>query len=239
MSAKTLAVPAQRARTLGDAKPWPKAARLFWLGLVAAGLGAGVETVFMLLTRHRLMNRSGLLYGQLSLVWGLGAILFTVVAGRKKHGVWGVFFSGMAVGTAFEYLCSWFQEECLGMVFWDYSHLPLSIGGRVNLLFSVFWGGAATVWVCLALPLLDALLERFPTRWRGRVTSLAAILLAADVALTLGAFWRLDARQRNVPPRNGVEAFLDARYPDQRLYDRFTGMVRAEEYIVEHPAFHP
>ncbi len=125
------------------------------------------------------------------------------------------------------------------MVFWDYSHLPFSIGGRVNLLFSIFWGGAATVWVYLVLPGLNGLLERFPVRWRGPVTALVAVLLAVDIALTLGAFWRMDARRRDVPPRNGVEAFFDARYPDQRLFDRFTNMKYIGDYIVTHPNFHP
>lgn len=52
--------------------------KLFWVFFIASFLGAITETLFMLLTRGELQNRSGLIYGQFSLVWGLGAVLFTV-----------------------------------------------------------------------------------------------------------------------------------------------------------------
>lgn len=33
-----------------------------------------------------------------------------------------------------------FYDRVLGVSFWDYSHLPLNLHGRVCLLFSFFWG---------------------------------------------------------------------------------------------------
>ncbi|MGN0968629.1 MAG: hypothetical protein ACI4O3_05105, partial [Oscillospiraceae bacterium] len=52
---------------------------LFWAFLCASVLGVIIETGFMLLTRGALMNRSGVLYGPFSLVWGAGAVLFTLL----------------------------------------------------------------------------------------------------------------------------------------------------------------
>ena len=52
--------------------------RLFWIFFIASFLGANIETAFMLLTRGELQNRSGVLFGTFSLVWGFGAVLFTL-----------------------------------------------------------------------------------------------------------------------------------------------------------------
>lgn len=46
------------------------------------------------------------------------------------------------------------------MRFWDYSHLPLNIGGRIDPLFAVFWGIAAVVWMELLWPALGRGLEK-------------------------------------------------------------------------------
>ena len=116
--------------------------KLFWVFFIASFLGAITETLFMLLTRGELQNRSGLIYGQFSLVWGLGAVLFTVcfhrLTGRRDLVI---FLAGTVLGGAYEYLCSWVQEVLFGACFWDYSHIPLNINGRVSLLYSMFWGG--------------------------------------------------------------------------------------------------
>lgn len=236
MSTRTLVLTDSKAQA--QPQPWSKSGRLFWLGLVAAFGGAVIETIFMLLTRHQLMNRSGLLYGQLSLVWGLAAVLCTLfLSSRAQYGMPAVFLAGMVWGTVFEFACSLFQEKVLGMVFWDYSHLPFSIGGRVNLLFSVFWGCAATVWIFAILPRLDRLLEKFPRVLRRKATTLVAVLLVADLALTGCALRRMEARQTDTPPRGEWEEFLDQRYPDERLYRRFTNMAYVEDYVLEHPNF--
>ena len=136
--------------------------KLFWVFFIASFLGAITETLFMLLTRGELQNRSGLIYGQFSLVWGLGAVLFTVcfhrLTGRRDLVI---FLAGTVLGGAYEYLCSWVQEVLFGACFWDYSHIPLNINGRVSLLYSMFWGVAAVLWVKDLYPRM--------CRWIGRI----------------------------------------------------------------------
>ena len=52
---------------------------LFFLFLSSAFLGDCFETVFVFLRTGVLMSRSSLLYGAVSVVWGLGALLMTVI----------------------------------------------------------------------------------------------------------------------------------------------------------------
>lgn len=198
--------------------------RLFWAFLCASVAGVLIETVFMLLTRGVLMNRSGVLYGPFSLVWGIGAVLFTLLLYRlQPYGAPALFLGGAVVGSTFEYFCSWLQEAMFGLRFWSYDHLPLNLNGRICLLFSAFWGLAALVWMRVCWPALCARLDRprHPFRW---LTWVLVVLMALNIALTAAALLRMDQRQQGAPPGNAVEAFLDQKFPDERLLTYFTNV---------------
>lgn len=198
---------------------------LFFAFLSAAFLGAAIETVFMLLVWHELQNRSGVVWGAFSLVWGGGAVLFSLLlrpAARRGPGA--LFVGGAALGSAFELLCSLFQERAFGMRFWDYSHLPLSLGGRIDPIFALFWGLAAVVWMCLLWPILARWLESVSPRLLRWSAAALTVFMLCNVTLSAAALGRMDSRRQGSPPANQVEAFLDRRYPDQRLERQFPSM---------------
>ena len=198
---------------------------LFFAFLAAAFLGAVTETGFMLLVWHELQNRSGVLWGSFSLVWGGGAVLFALLlrpAARRGPG-W-VFLGGAALGSAFELLCSLFQEYVFGMRFWDYSHLPLSLGGRIDPVFSLFWGLAAVVWMCGLWPALTRRLERAHPRLLRWSAAVLTVFMVCNVTVSAAALERMDRRRQGEPASNRVEVFLDERYPDSRLERQFPSM---------------
>lgn len=197
--------------------------KLFWICIITSFLGCVAETVFMLLTRGELQNRSGVLYGAFSLVWGIGAVLFTLCfqrCARFKTPL--VFLAGFVMGAGYEYACSWLQEVLFGACFWDYSHLPLNINGRVNLVFSVFWGLAAIVWVKYLYPGLCHLIGKIPNDIGRPLTIFLTVLMCANVAISAAALHRMDQRQNDVPAANVAQVFLDRHFPDQRLYSAFS-----------------
>ena len=122
-----------------------KLACLFFLG---AFLGDIIETIFCRLTAGVWMSRSSLVWGPFSIVWGLGAVLLTALLYKYRHKSDGyIFLVGTVAGGAYEYFCSVFTELVFGTVFWDYSHIPFNLGGRINLLYCFFWGIAAVIWL--------------------------------------------------------------------------------------------
>ena len=197
---------------------------LFWAFLWSAFLGVVIETVFMFLTRGALMNRSSVLFGPFSLVWGIGAVLFTMLLGwLQPYGCTALFLGGAVVGTVFEYFCSWLQEVLFGLRFWSYYHLPLNLNGRVCLMFSFFWGAAALFWMRLLWPVLCFWLDR-PRRPTRRMTRVLVVFMILNIAVTAAALARMDARIRGAPPGNVVETFLDLNFPDERLLRYFTNV---------------
>lgn len=222
----TQSVQAARARKAEQAaQPKLTYCNLLFAFLSASFLGAVIETGFMLLVWHELQNRSGVVWGTFSLVWGGGAVLFALLlrpAARRGPG-W-VFLGGAALGSAFELLCSLFQERTFGMRFWNYSHLPLNMGGRIDPVFSLFWGLAAAAWMCRLWPALALRLERIsprPLRWSAAALT---VFMLCNIALSAAALGRMHSRRQGVPPSNRVEVFLDRCYPDTRLEQRFPSM---------------
>ena len=199
--------------------------RLFWIFFLSALLGDLIETVFWLLTRGELTSRSSLLYGPVSLVWGFGAVLLTLVFHRAEQSPNRViFFTGAFLGGAYEYFCSLLQEKLFGLMFWDYSHLPFNLNGRINLLFCLCWGALAVFWVRLLDPLLLRVVASIPRRSGRRAARGIAVFLLFSTLLSGAALARMEQRRQGQPADNAAEQFLDRHYPDQLLYSRYPNM---------------
>lgn len=193
--------------------------KLVWLFVIAAFLGDIIETVFCRFTLGWWMSRSSVVWGPFSVVWGLGAVMLTAALYKYKDKSDGsIFLAGTILGGAYEYVCSVFTELVFGTIFWDYSHLPFNLGGRINLLFCFFWGIAAVVWLKYIYPPLSRLIERIPIRW-GRVgTWILLVFMVCNMSLSALALARYSQRQTQPDaPQNAVTAFLDARFPDARM----------------------
>lgn len=199
--------------------------RVFWLFLIAGVAGDLIEVVFWLVTRGELISRSSLLYGPFSIVWALGAVLLTLVFHKMDdQGTAKIFLAGTVLGGVYEYICSWVQEAAFGVCFWDYRHLPLNLNGRINLVFCLFWGAVAVVWVRLAYPALCALIARIPRPAGKRVARAAALFLVCSTILSAAALYRMDQRREGVPASGVVTQFLDERFPDVLLQARYPNM---------------
>lgn len=216
--------PAREEARAAAAKPLT-VYRVFWLFLIAGVVGDFIEVAFWLVTRGELVSRSSLVYGPFSLVWGLGAVLLTLVFHHMDdQGAARIIMTGTVLGGAYEYICSWVQEVLFGACFWDYRHLPLNLDGRVNLIFCLFWGLAALVWVRLIFPALCMLIDRVPRDRGGRMVRVAALFVMCSTALSAAALVRMDQRRRDVPTSGAVTQFLDEVYPDSWLRNRYPNM---------------
>lgn len=193
--------------------------KLACLFMIGAFLGDIIETVFCRLTAGVWMSRSSVLYGPFSIVWGFGAVLLTVLLYRyRKRSDGFLFLFGTVLGGAYEYGCSVLSELLFGTVFWDYSHLPFNLGGRINLLYCFFWGIAAVVWLKACYPRLSGLIERLPMRAGKILTWCLVVFMVLNISISALAFGRYTVRNTlGSAPENGVERFLDDHYPDERI----------------------
>lgn len=190
--------------------------KLVWVFLITSFLGDIIETFYCRIVGGTWMSRSSLVYGTFSVVWGIGAVVLTVVlrrlAGKEDRYI---FLAGCVIGGVYEYLCSVFTEYVFGTTFWDYSDMPLNFGGRTNLLFCIFWGLLAVAWMKLLYPPISRLVEKIPPVTGKVLTWVVLVLLILDAILSAGAMIRYVARQSDPTVHNAVEQFLDFAYPDK------------------------
>ena len=115
-------------------------------------------------------------------------------------------------------MCSVASEIAFGSVFWDYSHLPFNLGGRINLLYCFFWGIATVVWIKYCYPLLSRWIERLPLRLGRVLTWLIVLFMVVNMALSALALGRFAQRQSDpAPAQDTLGQFLDERFPDGRM----------------------
>lgn len=203
--------------------------KIFWLFLIGAFLGDVVETIFCRVTAGVWMSRSSVVWGPFSIVWGLAMAMASLLLHRyRDRSDSFLFWAGTLLGGAYEYLCSVFTELVFGVVFWDYSHIPFNLAGRVNLLYCFFWGIAAVAWVRWCYPKLSGLIERIPRAWGRPLTWALVVFFVCDMAVSTLALGRLETRAQGLPPRNVVEEYLDEHYGDERLNRIYPAAVRTD-----------
>lgn len=191
---------------------------LVWLFVVGAFLGDVVETIFCRVTAGVWMSRSSLVWGPFSVVWGLALVLAAVLLrGSERKSESRIFWFGVILGGAYEYVCSAVTELLFGTVFWDYSGFKFNLGGRINLLYCFFWGIAAVAWIRYGYPLVAKGMNKLKTYIRPWMTAALAVFMAVNMGMSALALARYDARTSGVEAATPLAVFLDAHFDNARM----------------------
>ena len=191
---------------------------LVWLFVVGAFLGDVVETIFCRVTAGVWMSRSSLVWGPFSVVWGLALVLAAVLLrGSERKSESRIFWFGVILGGAYEYVCSAVTELLFVTVFWDYSGFKFNLGGRINLLYCFFWGIAAVAWIRYGYPLVAKGMNKLKTHIRPWMTAALAVFMAVNMGVSALAMARYDARTSGVEAATPLAVFLDAHFDNARM----------------------
>lgn len=206
----------------------------FWIFVVCSFLGTIYEEVlhmvryFWIHHKFHWSRRSGLFFTPLSPVYGLGAVLFLFVLGRKQKGKGKVYFGAAILGGMAEYVMSLVQEWLTGTTSWDYSDKFLNIQGRTTVIYMLGWGMAGLVLIKWLYPRTKDFLERFYDRFRVASRVLVCIVLA-DVLISWSALARRELRHRNIPSFTFVGKFYDEYYTDEFVEECYPNMQEKED----------
>lgn len=198
--------------------------KLIWMFFISGVAGDIVETVFMWATTGRVMSRSSFLYIPFSIVWGAGGALGVGLLDSVRKSKILVFLGGFFFGGVFEYSCSVLAEFLFGTTFWDYSHIPFNLNGRINLLFCGFWGIAALILIYLIYPVVSRWVEKIPLISGTILTWVLMVIMVLTALASSLAITRYVQRQASIPPRSVVSEFLDDQYPDAMVEEVYPYM---------------
>jgi uncharacterized membrane protein len=188
--------------------------KLFWVFLICGTVGIGIEYLYVLVSTGHIVNRTGVLYGQFSQVYGLGGVLMVLILTRIRHPSL-VFLTSAFLGGVYEYSISWFQEITYGSTGWDYSNTKYNLQGRTSLLFMLYWGVLGLLFAKYLYPALSRFIERFPSRIARPVTRILLVFMILNLAISTAALVRSSERYHQVPATNMIRITLDKLYPDE------------------------
>ena len=200
---------------------------LFWLFIAGSLMGFVMEGVWHCLRTGSWGFRVATLWGPFCVIYGVGAAAMYLIALAVEKKPPLIQFAVFAlVGSAVEYLSGLFQEVAFGTVSWDYSHHAINLGGRVSLQMTILWGLIGMVLMYGILPPLLSLFNRVHLASRTGLCRAAAAFMAVNLLMTSAALSRWQERAvYTAPASNAMEAWLDAKWPDERLQERFPNMV--------------
>ncbi|MCQ2431681.1 MAG: HD domain-containing protein [Clostridia bacterium] len=150
------------------------------------------ESIYCTICRRGWQNR-GFLYGPLCPIYGCGGMIGLGVYDLTRLGVlpemsvWMIFLFGFLVSMILEYPTSWILEKVFHARWWDYSEVPLNIGGRTSVPTSLAFGAASILVMKFIIPATVSLLSHFPLWLAELLTLLLVAILSADATLTVSA----------------------------------------------------
>ena len=201
-------------------------ATLLWLFLSGSLLGFLMEGMWHMLRTGVWGFRVATLWGPFCIIYGAGAVVMYLIALQVEGKRWLQQFIAFALaGSAVEYLASLFQEAAFGTVSWDYSHHPINLGGRISMRMTLIWGALGMALMYLLLPGLLSAFNRLRLGNRPLLYRTAALFMCVNLLWTGVALLRWQERvTAATPASNAVEAWLDHRWPDDRMRERFPNM---------------
>lgn len=197
------------------------------LFVIGSLLGDVVETIFCRINAGVWMSRSSLVWGPFSIVWGFAIAAVTVLLYRyRNYSDRFLFLMGTVLGGVYEYLCSVFTELVFGMVFWDYSEIPFNLGGRINLLYCIFWGFAAVIWFKALYPMISRWIEKIHPRIGRFITWCLIVFMCVNMAVSAMALLRHKERSMGIEGDKSWQQVMDEKFDDTKLQKIYPNMIR-------------
>lgn len=197
--------------------------KLFYLFIFGSIFGWVIEVIPNIVIDGVFYNHSSLVIGPFNLVYGIGAVIITLLLySFKDSSSLLIFIASSIFGTIFEYLMSLCMELLVGFTAWDYSHLPLNINGRVSIRFTIFWGLLGIVWFKHLYPyMMENVINKFKEKKATKIMYIIIPLLILDGILTLSAVDRAKKKDEGIKAQNKYEEFLDNTFNKEYLTNMF------------------
>ncbi|MBP1736860.1 MAG: rane protein [Oscillospiraceae bacterium] len=157
---------------------------LFLFFLFYSLAGWMMETIYCSILERRFVVR-GFLYGPICPIYGVGVLLMVLFF--KPFMDYPVLFYLVAVVvmSAWEYFVGWFLETTTHIKYWDYSHFPFNIKGRICLWVCLTWGILSYLMLYVVHPHVEHLANFLPEQFRWIASGVLGVLLITDAVTTI------------------------------------------------------
>ncbi len=191
---------------------------------VCSFFGWGTEVSFAALKEHRFVNR-GFLNGPFCPIYGFGVSMVIVFLTPYKSNLFFLYAASVLLVTLLEGLTGWAMDKIFHNKWWDYSDMPMNIGGYVCLLFSLIWGAACVAIMDLIHPVIHKGLDFLPQTAGVFLIAVLSVVLSVDTYVTASEIFRFNRRMAAMEKIASELRELS----DQLGEDIYEGTIRAME----------
>ena len=191
-------------------------------------LGWCTEVAFAAVKQRQFVNR-GFLNGPICPIYGVGVtVVIAVLAQFTDHIVF-LYLASTLLVTVLEGITGYLLEKLFHHRWWDYSKMPLNIGGYVCVLFSFIWGIVCVLIVEFIHPLLYSLLLLIP-KWLG-ITLLIGLCCAlfTDIYVTAAGILKWNRRLDRLDEIAGELHRISDQIGENIYENMMTGIERQEK----------
>lgn len=140
------------------------------------------STICSIPKHHKMINR-GYLLGPYCPIYGFGAVLNVILLKNVERGLV-IFVLAMVTSSIVEYVTSYVMEKLFHARWWDYSHYPLNVQGRICLYGGIIFGGANVLLIKVVHPYVIKLTGAISPNVIQIVSIILLLLILLDTVFT-------------------------------------------------------
>ena len=160
-------------------------------------LGWIMECASVFVDTKKLVNR-GFVSGPICSIYGIVAVALVILLSIVKNNIFFMFLIALVVPSVLEYVTGYILEKSFHAKWWDYSHKPFNLKGRICLTTSLLWGVLSIVLVRVVQPLIERLVNLISPRVGEVFGVFVLILFTLDVAHAVYTAFNLNIRLKRI-----------------------------------------
>lgn len=173
---------------------------LFITFLIYSIIGWIVEIIGVYLESKTIVNR-GFLIGPYCPIYGVSCILMLMFLKKYVDDPLILFIVAIFICTMTEYMTSFIMEKVFKTRWWDYSHMPFNVNGRICLVNSVLFGIGGIVLLYVLNPIFNNLLLSIPIFIFYIISILLLVIFITDLLISFNIIFKLEKNINNTSTR--------------------------------------
>lgn len=198
---------------------------LFIIFITCSFIGWLIESILSLIEDKKMVNR-GFLVGPYCPIYGVGAICLILLLQKYYDDLIVLFIMSVVLCSILEYLTSFILEKLFSARWWDYSHIPFNINGRICLIYSIFFGFGGLV-ITKVYPLVIKLLSIIPEFIIYPISTILALILIIDFVVSFNIINKLKLSTLELKKDNTEEISEKISIILQKKADEFRRLIKA------------
>ena len=197
----------------------------FLLFIIYSILGWIIEVIATSKDTKCFVNR-GFLVGPYCPIYGACSLIMILIIPKFKSIIL-LFIITMLICSIIEYVTSYIMEKLFKARWWDYSHVPFNLNGRICLKNSLYFGLLGVLLVRYVNPLVYNYLEIMSTNIVNVLFYIILIIFITDVIISFKVIFKIKETAKFIKKDNTkeitekVKLILSNSYLTKRLLNAF------------------